>query len=116
MAERAAPLPDPRPDPNEKIVRVFETEDEPEALVVHGLLEAAGIENDMIGLDFPPDVIPIGGMAILVREEDAEGARQIIRESRRTPGEELEREALQAADGSENKPSDRPSEGRKAEK
>ena len=101
MAERAAPLPDPRPDPNEKIVRVFETEEEPEALVVHGLLEAAGIENDMIGLDFPTDVIPIGGMAIMVREEDAERARQIIRESQRTPCEELEREALQAVEGRE---------------
>jgi hypothetical protein len=101
MAERAVPLPDPRPDPNEKIVRVFETEEEPEALVVHGLLEAAGIENDMTGLDFPPDVIPIGGMAILVRDEDAERARQIVRESQRTPNEELEREALQAVEGRE---------------
>jgi hypothetical protein len=101
MAERSVPLPDPRPDPNEKIVRVFETEEEPEALVVHGLLESAGIENDMIGLDFPPDVIPIGGMAILVREEDAERARQIVRESQRTPSEELEREALQAVEGRE---------------
>ncbi len=116
MAERAAPLPDPRPDPNEKIVRVFETEEEPEALVVHGLLEAAGIENDIIGLAFPPDVLPIGGMAILVREDDAERARQIIPESRRTPCEELEREALQAADDSENEPRDRPSENRKPEK
>jgi Putative prokaryotic signal transducing protein len=116
MAERAAPLPDPRPDPNEKIVRVFETEEEPEALVVHGLLESAGIENDMIGLDFPPDVIPIGGVAILVREEDAERARQIVRESQRTPSEELEREALQAADGSENEPNEQPSGNRKSEK
>jgi hypothetical protein len=115
MAERAAPLPDSRPDPNEKIVRVFETEDEPEALVVHSLLDAAGIENDLTGLDFPPDVLPIGGLAIQVREEDAERARQIIRESQRTPCEELEREALQAADGSENEPNDRP-ESQKAEK
>lgn len=89
MAERAAPL----PDPNEKIVRVFETEDEPEALVVHGLLDAAGIENEVIGLEFPPDVLPIGGMAILVREEDAEEARKLIEERRRTPAEELAEEA-----------------------
>ena len=101
MAERAAPLPDSRPDPNEKIVRVFETEDEPEALVVHSLLDAAGIENDLTGLDFPPDVLPIGGLAIQVREEDAERARQIIRESQRPPCEELEREALQALEGRE---------------
>jgi hypothetical protein len=112
MAERAVPL----PDPNEKIVRVFETEEEPAVLVVHGLLEAADIENDIIGLDFPPDVLPIGGFAIQVREDDAERARQIIRESRRTPCEELEREALQAADGSENEPNDQPSESRKAER
>jgi hypothetical protein len=112
MAERAAPLPGPRPDPNEKIVRVFETAEEPEALVVHGLLEAAGIENDLTGLDFPPDVLPIGGWAIRVREDDAGRARQIIRESQRTPCEELEREALQAVEGREQASS----EDRRAEK
>jgi hypothetical protein len=109
MAERATPL----PDPNEKIVRVFETEDEPEALVVHGLLDSAGIENELTGLDFPPDVLPIGGLAILVREEDAERARQIIRESQRAPREELERESLHATEVGANEPSeDRINKGR----
>ena len=36
----------PRPNPNEKLVRVFDTEQESEALVVHGLLEAV-LEPDV---------------------------------------------------------------------
>ena len=35
------------PDPNEKLVKVFDSEQEPEALVVKGLLDSAGIESDL---------------------------------------------------------------------
>ncbi len=41
MAASANPL----PDPNQKLVRVFDTEQEPEAMIVSGLLESAGIER-----------------------------------------------------------------------
>jgi Putative prokaryotic signal transducing protein len=78
----------PRPDPNEKLVRVFDTEQESEAMVVSGLLESVGIDCEVTALDAPQDVLPIGGTVILVRQEDAPRALQLIEEYRRAPGEE----------------------------
>jgi hypothetical protein len=72
----------PRPDPNEKLVKVFDSEDESEALVVKGLLDSAGIDSDLASASFLQDAFPgLGGMLILVREEDAEKARGLIAES-----------------------------------
>jgi hypothetical protein len=74
-----------RPDPNEKLVKVFETEQEPEALVVKGLLDSAGIESDLTSAELVQDAFPgLGGMILLVREEDAEEARRIIAEGRQS--------------------------------
>lgn len=84
--------PNPSPDPNEKLVRVFDTEQASEAMVVSGLLEAEGIDCEVTALDAPQDVLPIGGTVILVREEDAARAREIIEEFRRTPNEEINEE------------------------
>ena len=83
----------PTPDPNEKLVRVFDTEQESEAMVVSGLLDSYGIDSEITALDVPQDVIPIGGTVILVREEDAKRAREIIEEYRRNPSAEAEDEA-----------------------
>jgi putative signal transducing protein len=78
----------PRPDPNEKLVRVFDTEQESEAMVVRGLLDSAGIDNDLTSLDAQQDILPgVGGTVILVREEDADKARRMIEEYRQTPDE-----------------------------
>ena len=75
-----------RPNPNEKLVRVFDTEQESEALVVRGLLESAGIDSDITSLDAPQDILPgVGGTVILVREEDADKARKMIEDYRRAP-------------------------------
>jgi Putative prokaryotic signal transducing protein len=75
-----------RPNPNEKLVRIFDTEQESEALVVRGLLDSAGIDSDLTSLDAQQDILPgVGGTVILVREEDAERARKTIDEYRRTP-------------------------------
>jgi Putative prokaryotic signal transducing protein len=75
-----------RPDPNEKLVKVFDSEQESEAMVVNGLLASAGIDTDMTSLDAPQDTFPgVGGTVILVREEEAEEARRIIEEYRRSP-------------------------------
>jgi Putative prokaryotic signal transducing protein len=83
----SADKPQPRPNPNEKLVRVFDTEQESEALVVRGLLEANGIEADITALDAPQDILPgVGGTVILVREEDAGKARRVIEEYRQAPG------------------------------
>jgi len=77
----------PHPDPNEKLVKVFDADRESEALVVKGLLESSGIDTDMTSLSAPQDTFPgVGGTIILVREEDAEAARRIIAEFQQPPG------------------------------
>jgi hypothetical protein len=86
MAEETkAMAEEPRPDPNEKLVKVFDSEQESEALVVKGLLDSAGIENDLKSGSFLQDAFPgLGGMIILVREEDEAKALSLIAESRQT--------------------------------
>jgi hypothetical protein len=69
----------PKPDPNEKLVKVFDSEDESECLVVKGLLDSVGIDSDLTAASMVQDTFPgLGGMIILVREEDADAARQAI--------------------------------------
>lgn len=69
----------PQPDPNEKLVKVFDSEQESEAMVVKGLLDSASIESDLASASLLQDAFPgLGGMIILVREEDAEKARSLI--------------------------------------
>jgi hypothetical protein len=88
MANAGSAQPKERPDPNEKLVRVFDTEQESEAMVVRGLLESAGIDCDVTALDAPQDTFPgVGGTVILVRQEDAAEARRVIEEYRRSPDE-----------------------------
>ena len=68
-----------RPDPNEKLVKVFDAERESEALVVSGLLEANGIDNNVTSTDAAQNMYPgVGGNVILVREDQAEEARRVI--------------------------------------
>lgn len=87
MSEAAMPL------PNEKLVRVFDTEQESEAMVVKGLLDSAGIDSQFGNNENSPDVLPVGGVGILVREGDAAKARQLIEDYRRTPEQEQAEEA-----------------------
>ena len=79
------------PNPNEKLVKVFDSEQESEALVVKGLLDSAGIDSDLTAASMVQDAFPgLGGMIILVREEDAEQARKVIAESSQSPAEDDE--------------------------
>jgi len=79
----AQPRPNPDPNPNEKLVKVFDSEDESEALVVKGLLDSADIDSDLASASLLQDAFPgMGGMLILVREEDAEEARKLIADQR----------------------------------
>jgi hypothetical protein len=84
MAEQSnATAAEQRPDPNEKLVKVFDSEQESEAMVVKGLLDSAGIDNDLQSASLLQDAFPgLGGMIILVREEDAEKARGLLEEYR----------------------------------
>ena len=80
-----------RPNPNEKLMRIFDAEQESEAMVVRGLLESRGIQTDVTALDAPQDILPgVGGTVILVREQDAAKARSLIEEYRRSPGDSSE--------------------------
>lgn len=73
------------PDPNEELVVVFDSEQESEVMVVRGLLESAGIETVTRNLDAPQDILPgVGGITLLVREEQAEEANNLIEEYRAT--------------------------------
>jgi len=75
-----------QPDPNEKLVKIFDTEQETEAIVVKGLLDSAGIESDIKSIDAPQDTFPgVGGTILLVREEDAGEAEKIIDAYRKLP-------------------------------
>lgn len=88
MPEPGNPAADaqPRPDPNEKLVKVFDSEQESEALVVKGLLDSAGIDSDLSSASLVQEAFPgLGGMLILVREEDAEEARRVISEGLKSP-------------------------------
>ena len=83
---------DPTPNPDEKLVRVFDTDEDTEALVVKGLLDSAGIDSEIRGVDNTQDVLPIGGTIILVREEDEPAARQLLDDYRRSPDQEQSEE------------------------
>ena len=75
----------PRPDPNEKLVKIFDSEEESEALVVKGLLDSAGIDSNLTAAAMIQDMFPgLGGMIILVREEDQGEARRVIAEYQQT--------------------------------
>ena len=75
-----------QPEPNEKLVKIFDAEQENEAIVVQGLLQSAGIESDLKSIDAVQDAFPgVGGTVILVREEDAPEAKRIIALRRRLP-------------------------------
>jgi len=95
----------PVPDPNERLVRVFDTEQDSEAMVVQGLLESAGINCQIGDAENSQDVLPVGGIGLLVRQEDAARALQVIEEYRRTPEqedaeeEEFDESADAASDG-----------------
>lgn len=68
---------------NAELVKVFDTEQESEAMVVQGLLESAGIESLIASLDAPQDVLPgVGGVIVQVRPDQADEARRMIQDYR----------------------------------
>jgi len=58
------------PNPEEKLVKIFDSEQESEVMVVRGLLESAGIDVITTNLDAPQDILPgVGGVILQVRAE-----------------------------------------------
>ena len=85
------------PNPKEQLVRVFDAEQESEALVVSGLVDSSGIESITQPIDLEQDLFPVGGVAILVRADQAEEAKELIEAYRQekpvSEDEELSEEA-----------------------
>ena len=67
---------------HEELVKVFDTEEESEAMVVRGLLESAGIDAIIQNREAPQDILPgVGGVVVLVGRTRP---RMLVRPSRRT--------------------------------
>lgn len=68
-----------RPKADPELVEVFDTLQESEAMVIHGLLTSAGIESIVTNLLAPQDVFPgVGGLSVRVNPAQEEEARRII--------------------------------------
>jgi hypothetical protein len=66
-----------------ELVKVFDTEQESEAMVVQGLLESAGIESLRSSLDAQQEILPgVGGVIVRVQADRAEEARKLIEDYR----------------------------------
>jgi hypothetical protein len=71
---------------HEELVKVFDTDEESEAMVVRGLLESAGIEAMTQNREAPQDILPgVGGVVVLVRKDQADDAVQTIEAYRKSP-------------------------------
>ena len=71
----------PKSDP--ELVEVFDTMQESEAMVVHGLLTSTGIESVVANLQAPQDVFPgVGGISVRVNPAQEEEARRVIEDYR----------------------------------
>ena len=71
---------------HEELVKVFDTDEESEAMVVRGLLESAGIDAMIQNREAPQDILPgVGGVVIMVRPGQAEEALDTIEEYRNNP-------------------------------
>ena len=83
-------------DEHAELVKVFDAEQESEALVVHGLLESAGIQSQMTSLNLQQDVYPgLDGVILRVPASQAGEARNVIEQYRAHPlaeGEIMEAE------------------------
>ncbi len=73
----AQPIADP------ELVEVFDTMQESEAMVVHGLLTSAGVESVVTNLQMPQDLFPgVGGISIRVNPSQKKEALRIIEDYR----------------------------------
>jgi Putative prokaryotic signal transducing protein len=76
----------PKPNSDRDLVRVFDTEQESEAMVVKGLLESAGIDALVTSLDAQQDILPgVGGVVVQVAPDRADEAREMIDAYRNQP-------------------------------
>ncbi len=75
-----------KPEPAEELVKVFDTEQESEAMIVQGLLQSAGIDAYVQSLDATQNIYPgVGGVTVVVREDQAKEASAMIDEYSKHP-------------------------------
>ncbi len=75
-----------KPEPAEELVKVFDTEQETEAMVVQGLLQSAGIDAYVQSLDATQSIYPgVGGVIVVVRQDQAKEATAMIDEFSKHP-------------------------------
>lgn len=73
----AQPIPDP------ELVEVFDTMQESEAQVIHGLLTSAGIDSIVTNLQAPQDLFPgVGGISVRVTPAQKQEALRMIEDYR----------------------------------
>jgi Putative prokaryotic signal transducing protein len=81
----AQPIADPGPEP----VEVFDTMQESEAMIVHGLLTSAGIDSVIATLQATQDIFPgVGGISIRVNPAQEKEALRVIEDYRANPASE----------------------------
>ena len=77
----------PQGDP--ELVKVFDTQQESEAMVVQSLLSSAGVESIITNLQAPQDLLPgVGGVIVQVNPTQADEARRIIEDYKANPAPE----------------------------
>ena len=78
-----------QPTADTELVEVFDTMQESEAMVVHGLLISAGIDAVVTNLQAPQDVFPgVGGISIRVNPAQKNEALRLIEDFRANPASE----------------------------
>ncbi len=92
-----------RPNADPELVEVFDTAQESEAMVVHGLLTSAGIDSIVTNLEAPQDVFPgVGGISVRVNQANEEEALRIIEDYRTNAAADDDR--LSAAEEDSSQP------------
>ncbi len=89
-----------KPEPTEELVKVFDTEQETEAMVVQGLLQSAGIDAYIQSLDATQNIYPgVGGVTVVVREDQAQQAVAMIEEFSKHPTTDADEEVSEEPAG-----------------
>jgi len=74
-----------------ELVKVFDTDQESEAMVFQGLLDSAGIESLISSLDAPQEILPgVGGVIVRVQADQAENAKKMIQDYRSNAASDAE--------------------------
>jgi len=71
-----------QPTADPELVEVFDTMQESEAMVVHGLLTSSGIESFVAYREAPDVLAAVGGLSVRVNPAQEQEARRIIEDYR----------------------------------